>query len=59
MEKGAKVLVVEKEVGEFEGVTVVMVENSRYAMALISAAFYSFSFSLEFLLSENIVSQVE
>lgn len=40
VEKGAKVLVVEKEVGEFEGVTVVMVENSRYAMALISAAFY-------------------
>ena len=40
VEKGAKVLIVEKEVGEFEGVTVVMVENSRYAMALISAAFY-------------------
>ena len=40
VEKGAKVLVVEKEVGEFEGVTVIMVENSRYAMALISAAYY-------------------
>lgn len=40
VEKGAKVLVVEKEVGEFEGVTIVKVENTRYAMALISAAFY-------------------
>lgn len=40
VEKGAKVLVVEKEVGEFPGVTVVKVENSRYAMALISAAYY-------------------
>lgn len=40
VEKGAKVLVVEKEVGEFEGVTIVKVENSRYAMALISAAYY-------------------
>ena len=40
VEKGAKVLVVEKEVGEFPGVTIVKVENSRYAMALISAAYY-------------------
>lgn len=40
VEKGAKVLVVEKEVGEFEGVTIVKVENTRYAMALISAAYY-------------------
>lgn len=40
VEKGARVLVVEKEVGEFEGVTIVKVENSRYAMALISAAYY-------------------
>lgn len=40
VEKGAKVLVVEKEVGEFPGVTIVKVENTRYAMALISAAYY-------------------
>lgn len=40
VEKGAKVLVVEKEVGEFDGVTIIKVENSRYAMALISAAYY-------------------
>lgn len=40
VQKGAKVLVVEKEVGEFPGVTIVKVENSRYAMALISAAYY-------------------
>lgn len=40
VEKGAKVLVVEKEVGEFSGVTIVKVENTRYAMALISAAYY-------------------
>lgn len=40
VEKGAKVLVVEKEVGEFEGVTIVKVKDTRYAMALISAAYY-------------------
>ncbi len=40
VEKGAKVLVVEKEVGEFPGVTIVKVKNTRYAMALISAAYY-------------------
>lgn len=39
--KGAKVLVVEKEVEEFEGVTIVKVKNSRYAMALIAAAYYN------------------
>lgn len=41
VKKGAKVLVVEKEVGEFPGVTIVKVENTRYAMALISAAYYN------------------
>lgn len=40
VEKGAKVLIVEKEVGKFPGVTIVKVENTRYAMALISAAYY-------------------
>ena len=40
VEKGAKVLIVEKEVGEFQGVTVVKVKDTRYAMALISAAYY-------------------
>lgn len=42
VDKGAKVLVVEKEVGEFPGVTIVKVENARYAMALISAAYYGY-----------------
>lgn len=42
VEKGAKVLVVEKEVGKFPGVTIVEVANTRYAMAVISAAFYDY-----------------
>lgn len=42
VEKGAKVLIVEKEVGTFFGVTIVKVENTRYAMAVISAAFYDY-----------------
>lgn len=42
VEKGVKVLVVEKEVGTFPGVTIVKVENTRYAMAVISAAFYDY-----------------
>ena len=40
VKKGAKVLVVEREVGEFQGVTIVKVKDTRYAMALISAAYY-------------------
>ena len=38
--QGAKVLVVEKEVEVPEHVTVIRVENTRYAMACISAAYY-------------------
>lgn len=38
--RGAKVFVVEKEVDVPEDVTVIRVENTRYAMACISAAFY-------------------
>lgn len=41
-EKGASVIVVSKEVPELKGmdVTVIMVENTRYAMAFISAAYF-------------------
>ena len=38
--KGAIVLVVEKEVDVAEDVTVIQVENTRYAMALISASYF-------------------
>lgn len=40
LEKGVRVLVVEKEIPAYEGVTVIRVENTRYALALISAAFF-------------------
>ncbi|MCI5994636.1 MAG: UDP-N-acetylmuramoyl-L-alanyl-D-glutamate--2,6-diaminopimelate ligase [Blautia sp.] len=40
--KGAKVLVVEKRVEAPEDITVIRVEDSRYAMALISAAYYDY-----------------
>lgn len=39
-EKGASVLVVEKPVEVPEGVTVLQVSNSRYAMGIISSVFY-------------------
>ncbi|MDO4555924.1 MAG: UDP-N-acetylmuramoyl-L-alanyl-D-glutamate--2,6-diaminopimelate ligase [Lachnospiraceae bacterium] len=38
--KGASVLLVEREVEVDEGVTVIQVENTRYAMALISASYF-------------------
>lgn len=40
--KGAAVLVVEEPVDVSEDVTVILVENSRYAMAFISAAFFDY-----------------
>ncbi len=40
--KGAKVLIVEEPVETPEDVTVVQVEDSRYAMALISAAYFGY-----------------
>ena len=40
IEKGAKVLIVQKEVEAPEDVTVIRVKNTRYAMALIAAAWY-------------------
>lgn len=40
VEKGASVLVVEKPVEVPEGVTVLQVPNSRYAMGMISSVFY-------------------
>ena len=40
VDKGASVLVVEKEVEVPAAVTVIRVENTRYAMAMLSAAFY-------------------
>ena len=42
IDAGAKVLVVEEPVQAPEDVTVIQVENSRYAMALISAAWYGY-----------------
>ena len=41
-EKGASVLITEKPVVVPEQVTVIQVKNSRYAMAMISAAFYGY-----------------
>ena len=40
--KGAAALVVEREVEVPENVTVIKVENARYAMALISAAYFDY-----------------
>lgn len=42
VEKGARVLVVERPVTAPDGVTVVLVENTRYALALISAAYFDY-----------------
>lgn len=41
-EKGAAVLVVQEKVEVPEGVTVILVEDTRYAMALISAAWFGY-----------------
>lgn len=41
-EKGAAVIVAEKRVEAPEEVTVILVKNTRYAMALIAAAFYDY-----------------
>ena len=40
--KGAKTLVVEREVSAPEDVTVILVEDTRYAMAFISAAYFGY-----------------
>lgn len=40
LEKGAKTLVVEEPVEAPEGVTVILVKDTRYAMAFISAAYF-------------------
>lgn len=40
--KGAKALIVEEEVEAPEGVTVILVEDTRYAMAFISAAYFGY-----------------
>lgn len=42
VKKGAKVLVVEEPVEVSEDVTVILVKDSRYAMAFISAAYYGY-----------------
>ena len=41
-EKGAAVVVVEKEVEAPEGVTVIRVDDTRYALALMSAAYFGY-----------------
>ncbi|MCD8380927.1 MAG: UDP-N-acetylmuramoyl-L-alanyl-D-glutamate--2,6-diaminopimelate ligase [Lachnospiraceae bacterium] len=40
--KGARVLIVSRPVQAPEGVTVILVEDTRYAMAFISAAYYDY-----------------
>lgn len=40
IDKGAKVIVVEKEVPYQEGITYIKVEDARYALALLSCAFF-------------------
>ncbi|MBO5279310.1 MAG: UDP-N-acetylmuramoyl-L-alanyl-D-glutamate--2,6-diaminopimelate ligase [Lachnospiraceae bacterium] len=42
LEKGVKLLVVEKDIPRYEGVTVIRVENTRYALALMSAALFDY-----------------
>ncbi|SHJ59414.1 UDP-N-acetylmuramoyl-L-alanyl-D-glutamate--2,6-diaminopimelate ligase [Hespellia stercorisuis] len=42
VEKGAKALIVEQDVAEPEGVTVIRVEDTRYALALTSAAYFGY-----------------
>ncbi len=42
LEKGAKTLVVEEEVEVPDDVTVILVKDSRYAMAFISAAYFGY-----------------
>lgn len=42
VDKGAKVLVVEKDIEVSGDVTVLKVENTRYAMALIAAAYFNY-----------------
>lgn len=41
-EKGASAVIVEKEVKAPEGVTVIRVEDTRYALALMSAAYFGY-----------------
>ena len=41
-EKGAAAVVVEKEVEAPEGVTVIRVDDTRYALALMSAAYFGY-----------------
>ena len=41
-EKGAAALIVEKEVEVPEGITVIKVKNTRYALALTSAAYFGY-----------------
>lgn len=40
IKKGAKVIVIEREVAYQEGITYIQVEDSRYALALLSCAFF-------------------
>ena len=42
IEQGVKVVIVEKEIQQMEGVTVIRVENTRHALALMSAALFDY-----------------
>lgn len=42
VDKGAKVIIVEKDVNIIDGVTIIKVEDTRFAMANISCAYYDY-----------------
>ncbi len=42
IDKGAKVLIVEKDVPVYQGSTIIRVENTRHALAVLSAAFFDY-----------------
>lgn len=42
IEKGAKAILVEQDVPKRDGVTILRVENTRYALALMSAAYFGY-----------------
>ena len=42
IEKGAKVLIVEQDVPKKEGITILKVKDTRYALALLSAAYFGY-----------------
>ena len=56
LEKGAKAVIVEKEVKAPEHVTVIKVEDTRYALALASAAY--FGYPIVFIAASAVIGAV-